>query len=180
MKKIKMIYPIAVALSLLMMMNCKSRITDFTIISTKNVDLTQMASYKRGTARVEGEDKMKVVLFFIPIQIKADLKEAIDKALHSVPGAVGLVDGVVYQTSLWAFVYWESGFLVEGTPLINPKQAALSQEKPKSEYAISVPDAAGNFHAKYFSKDNFEKIRSELRANNAEQAKKLMVETAIN
>jgi len=92
--------------------------TDFTIISTKNIEYAKMSDYKRGENRVEGIDKKHIILF-IPTGIP-NMKEAIDKAIESAPGGVALVDGVVYHTSWWIpYIYGQTYFTVEGTPLIN-------------------------------------------------------------
>ena len=99
---------------------CTHRITDFTFLSTKNVDLSQAASFERGTTRATGEDQVYIIVF-IPTGIP-NIKEATDRAIESVPGAVGLVDGVVYRK--WFVLPLLGGFdkfTVEGTPLINKK-----------------------------------------------------------
>jgi hypothetical protein len=36
--------------------SCSYRVVDFTIISTKNVDLSKAGTFKRGKTRVEGKD----------------------------------------------------------------------------------------------------------------------------
>ena len=44
-----------------------------------------------------------------------------DKAIESVPSAIGLVDGVVTYSWWWIpYLYGEFGYEVEGTPLIDP------------------------------------------------------------
>lgn len=97
---------------------CTRRITDFTIISTKNMDLSQTSGFTRGSERVTGEDKASIIVI-IPTG-EPDLKEAIDRAIESTPGAVGLVDGVVrYKWFYIPYIYGETTYEVEGTPLID-------------------------------------------------------------
>lgn len=103
----------------LMLAGCSQRIADFTIMSSKNVDLSRGVDFKRLPTRVMGEDKKSMIIFF-PTGIP-NMKGAMDKAIESVPGAVGLVDGVVTEVN-WYIpgLYGEYGYEVEGTPLIDP------------------------------------------------------------
>jgi hypothetical protein len=103
----------------LILSGCSQRMVDFTIISSKNIDLSRGADFKRSTNRVKGEDRKRIIIF-IPTG-EPNAKEAMDKAIESVPGAVGLVDGVLTR-HFWyiPYIYGEVWFDVEGTPLIDP------------------------------------------------------------
>lgn len=102
---------------------CTNRLTDFTIISTKNVDISVIGRAKRGSARIEGKDVAHIIII-IPTGVP-NMKEAIDRAIESVPGAVALVDGVLYQNWFYIpYIYGQSAYIVEGTPLINTAQAS--------------------------------------------------------
>jgi hypothetical protein len=115
--KIKSIIPIAISL---LITGCTSRVTDFTFISTKNMDLTRVAEFKRGTTRVKGEDK-KSIIIIIPTG-EPNAKEAIDRAIQQQPGAIALLDGVIYKHGWYIpYIYGQFSFEVEGTPLIDPK-----------------------------------------------------------
>ena len=108
---------------LLLFCGCSYRMTDFTILSSKNIDLSKMDKYKRGKERVTGIDKIRVIIF-IPTGMRSDLKEALDRAIEQTPGCVGLVDGVVHYTEWYIpFFYGELYYTVEGTPLIDPTMA---------------------------------------------------------
>lgn len=96
---------------------CSPRLIDFTIISTKNVDLAKSDKFKRSKDRIEGKDIIPTILF-IPFGV-SNLKEAVDRAIEKVPGAVALVDGVVYVRNWYFLVFGQSGYMVEGTPLID-------------------------------------------------------------
>jgi len=98
---------------------CTVRLADFTIISTKNIDLARGADFKRGQARIEGVDSVSIIIF-VPTGTP-NIKEAIDRAIESVPGAVALLDGVIYAKS-WCIplLYGQNKYVVEGTPLIDP------------------------------------------------------------
>lgn len=112
-------------LTVFLVTGCSQRIVDFTIISTKNVDISKGAQFERGRDRVEGTDMIHIILS-IPTGVP-NLKEAIDKALESVPGAVALLDGVVYSKAFYIVLYGQTSYIVEGTPLIDPSMAANSE-----------------------------------------------------
>ena len=134
MKKITLLLLACILLS-----SCAYRITDFTIISTKNVDLSRASTFTRNSDRNEGVDKAHIILF-IPFG-RPHLKEAIDRAIESTPGAVALVDGVVYSKSWWAILYGQSKIIVEGTPLMDP---SLASNEKMPEYSIAKLDTDGN------------------------------------
>jgi hypothetical protein len=117
---------------------CTTRITDFTIISSKNVDLSKMASFKRGKERITNEDRIWNILF-IPTGVP-NLKTAIDKAIEGTPGCVAMVDGVV-STEQWYFLIGSSAYIIEGTPLIDPSLASSTEV---SKYNLCVLDENGN------------------------------------
>lgn len=97
--------------------SCTHRLTDFTVISTKNIPLGEgvHTDFQKGTRRVKGVDVAHTVLF-IPLGMP-NMKEAIDKAIEQIPGAIGLVDGVVKSSGWTALVYGQNKYIVEGTPL---------------------------------------------------------------
>ena len=131
---------------------CTTRLTDFTVLSTKNVDLSRMSTYTRGTSRVQGED-LAFIIIFIPTS-QPHPKEAIDRAIQSVPGAVALVDGVVYQKGWW-FIVGQSGFIVEGTPLIDPALTG-GHAKLQSNYMLSLYNPqTKQQEVKYVDKETF-------------------------
>lgn len=98
------------------MSSCSHRLTDFTVISTKNVPLgNEAASLQKANQRVKGIDRTHSILF-IPLGMP-NMKEAIDKAIEKYPGAIGLVDGVVKSKGWSVLLYGQSSYVVEGTPL---------------------------------------------------------------
>lgn len=118
---------------------CTQRVADFTLLSTKNVDLSRAHEYVRGTNRVEGRDEEAVILIFstgIP-----DVKSAVDRAIESTPGAIALTDGVIHTEFFYIpLLGGSSAYIVEGTPLIDP---SISQ--PARSITPSLPpDSQGN------------------------------------
>lgn len=98
--------------------SCSRRLTDFTLISTKNTMLT--ADSGRGD-RVKGTDCVPVII--IP-WFEPSLKGAIDKAIEKAgPGYDALVDGVVYRRHE-SFLVGQECWEVEGTPVARRETAA--------------------------------------------------------
>lgn len=106
----KVLIGLAMATSTLMLNGCATRITDFTVISTKNANVQAV---KTGN-RVEGEDCVPVVLF--PLGM-VNMKEAIDRAIENAgAGYDALVDGVVTHKN-YSFIFGQICMTVEGTPI---------------------------------------------------------------
>lgn len=106
------------AVGVMMLSGCSLRVTDFTVISTKNVNVP----VKQQAARTKGEDCVAVVL--VPLGVP-NLKEAIDKAIENAgPGYDALIDGVAYFDN-FNFFFGKQCYRVEGTP-INTKGGAAA------------------------------------------------------
>ena len=110
------------AITLLFSSACTTRLGEYTIISTKNVDTSAMSRYEKGHSRIRGEDKASIIVF---VQMgQPNMKEAIDNAIEGTPGAVALLDPVLYHEYWWIpFIYGESKFVVEGNPLLKPSMS---------------------------------------------------------
>lgn len=124
---------------LLMLSSCTHRLTDFTVISTRNVPIgTEPVDLAKADKRVNGVDKISIVLG-IPFG-SPNMKEAIDKALDKYPGAVGLADGVIKAKYWTCFFYGQSSYVVEGTPLYEYKDNMSGNSTPT---AIQKHDSFG-------------------------------------
>jgi len=144
---------------LALLTGCTTRLTDFTIISTKNVDLSVIGRAKRGIARVKGEDRVHIIII-IPTGVP-NMKEAIDRAIESTPGAVALVDGVVYSHSFYIpYIYGQSSFVVEGTPLINSAQASVAF--PASHMVARYDATQSRFVAESVSPERYAALKRKL------------------
>ncbi|WP_395753280.1 hypothetical protein [Prosthecobacter sp.] len=107
----------------ILLSSCTTRLVDFTIISTKNVDLSHAASFKRHPKRATGTDAKKIIVLF-PTGVPSP-KQAVDRAIESVPGGVALVDGVLTRSFFYIpYIFGETKFVVEGTVLVDPSLAA--------------------------------------------------------
>ena len=113
---------------------CRTRLTDFTVLSSKNLDFAQVEKFHRGQNRVSGTDTSYIIIF-IPTGVP-HIKNAVDRALESVPGAVALVDGVVYAEN-WYFIIGANSFIVEGTPLIDPSLVKSAQAPAAGGHLVS-------------------------------------------
>jgi hypothetical protein len=87
---------------------CTLRLGDFTVLSTKNVDVSAV----RQGDRQSGEDCINMVLFF-PLG-EVNWKTAMDRALEKGKGDV-LVDAVVTSKYWNALVYGQNCVVIEGT-----------------------------------------------------------------
>lgn len=109
-----------VLLGVSFLFGCTTRMTDYTLISTKNVDLSKMNTYQRAGSRVKGQDVTHTILIF-PSGMP-NMKEAIDNTIEATPGCVALTDGVVFSRSFYIpLIYGQSAYVIEGTPLIDPE-----------------------------------------------------------
>jgi len=152
-------------------MGCTTRLTDFTVLSTKNVDLSKMSSFTRGLSRVQGEDLIFWIIF-IPTG-NPNFKEAVDRAIQTVPGAVALVDGVAFQKSWW-FIFGQTGFMVEGTPLIDPSLTG-QRSQLQSNYILSFYNPqTKQQEVKYLDKETFASAKQSLERHDEQAMSELL------
>lgn len=86
------------ALCAIFLASCSQRLVDFTVISSKNIPITELGvEFKKAEKRVKGVDSKWSILFISGIP---NMKEAIDRAIEKYPGAVALADGVIYS-KIW-------------------------------------------------------------------------------
>jgi hypothetical protein len=112
---------------------CATRILDFTVISTKNVDIPGT----RG-AKVEGED-MKSIIIIVPTG-QPSVKEAVDRALEKGDADV-LLDGVIYMKQWYIpYIYGQAGYVVDGTAMrTSPPGTAPVKRAPAVAPAPPAP-----------------------------------------
>jgi len=138
---------------------CSQRLVDFTVVSTKNVDWSRAQSFTRAKSRAEGKDTAHIIIF-IPTGIP-NMKEAIDRAIESVPGAVALVDGVLYNKTFYIpLIYGQNSYVIEGTPLIDPE---LTKAEFESSYMIARLDNRGSLaDFRYVTQQEYGIVREKL------------------
>ncbi len=144
-------------------MSCTSRVIDYTLLSTKNVNFEGSKYFMKGPESVKGKDTV-VYILVIPTS-KLDIKEAINNAIEQVPGCVALSDVVVYQRTIPLILINTTSYIVKGTPIIdkrllrNPKRA--SQLPSKYIYGV-YNEKEKKFDISYLSKSEYEKLKQKL------------------
>ncbi|MDO3695227.1 hypothetical protein QVZ41_10260 [Wenyingzhuangia sp. chi5] len=113
----------------LFMISCSTRLHDFTLISTKNIELNQLTNLKKSEKRVSDEDKTHIIIL-IPTK-QAKIENVIDKIIENSPGCIALLDVVIYS-KFWyiPYVYGQQKFVVEATPLINGDYNSITSNLP--------------------------------------------------
>ncbi len=96
--------------SMFLMQACTTRLADFTVLSTKNVDVSGL---KPGD-RMEGDDCVNMLFGMFPLG-QINWKTAMDEALEKGKGDV-MVDVVLTQTG-WAipYIWGQQCTVIEGT-----------------------------------------------------------------
>ena len=114
---------ILISLVLLFVVGCSTRMGDFTILSSKNVDIG--GKYKK-LERHSGSDITPYILFF-PIG-EPNLEEAVDECLEIGQGDL-LTNVLVETSSWWAILYGQQIITVTGDVW---EKASMSELNEKS------------------------------------------------
>jgi hypothetical protein len=136
-----------------LMTGCTQRIGDFTLISTKNVDIG--GKYKRLDGRYMGEDGKGMVIG-IPLGIPS-LKTAVDNCIEK--GRGDLLTNAVLESSFWTFIiYGEEKYTVTGdvwvkagtSDLLNPSINLYElQGTPRGYELVSLSDPSQRVKVDY-------------------------------
>jgi hypothetical protein len=131
---------IAVILSMILT-SCSQNLFNFTIVSTKNIELEKLSSLKKSSEKTSDEDKSSIIIIVPTRKVKID--QAISNTIDGIPGCVALLDGVVYS-KFWfiPYIYGEQKIVVEATPLIDSTISISTQKLPK--YGKIFLDKKGN------------------------------------
>lgn len=100
---------------------CTQKYGDMTIMSTKNLAIDRIDRLERGPMAT-GEDIAHIILV-VPTQWSVNIDDAVEAAIDSVPGAVAMTDVSIKMRFFYLF-YGQTGWVVEGTTLIDPDLAA--------------------------------------------------------
>jgi hypothetical protein len=124
----------AVAITVLFV-GCTQRIGDFTLISTKNVDIG--GKYKKVDGRFEGTDA-KAEILGIPLGIP-DLKQAVDNCIESGKGE--LISNAVVEFNYWSIIlYGQRKYIVKGDVWAKASMGDLND--PDTElYSLRASDS---------------------------------------
>lgn len=100
------------------------RVLDATVMSTKNMDIKKSLHRVDSSVRVKGSDERKMYVLAGAAQLPS-IKEAIDRAIESAPGCVGLSDVVVdYHERIIPLVCGWKTYEVTGNPVYEVEQKA--------------------------------------------------------
>ena len=114
----------------LLLSSCSQNVFNFTMVSTRNIELSRLSSFDKMSERVEGEDKAHLVILIPTKLIRID--QAIDNTIAATPGCVALLDGTIHQKFWWIpYIYGQQKFVVEATPLVDPKYTSAEPVLPK-------------------------------------------------
>lgn len=152
---------ILLTLTVFMFSACTHRLADFTIISSKNIDLSELGKYRRADSRVEGVDRVHIIIAF-PTKLFGipNLKEAVDRAIESVPGAVALVDGVLYYTQFYIpLIYGQNNYTIVGTPLIKPSELS---KLPSKNIVVHFDEKTDKFLPSYLNDVDYTELRKKM------------------
>jgi len=94
---------------------CSVRVADLTLVSTKNIDLTNAKLDANKGSRHKGEDCKFALFGLIPFGLP-NIETAIDKALEAGHGNI-MVDQVTEMAGYWVVVGTVSCVSAEGTVL---------------------------------------------------------------
>ena len=142
------------------MAGCSTRLGDFTLMSSRNVDLSQLGSYHRTKRTVKGTDSIVKILFYIPVKKTVNLKKALDHALSKVPGAEALVDVRFDYRHLNFLLFQIDGYVVSGTALVNPNLVDASETTPDKPYLVMDIQDGKHFTKRYVSEMEYQILRA--------------------
>ena len=123
---------------------CASTTTEelgrFTVISSKNVDLSRLGEMQRFPERTETKRFNTKVLFIThKISDSYVLENALDSALESIPGAVALVDAKIsYYTKGGFSKKW--GYKFEGTALVDSNILGSTELPAENDTLFIISD----------------------------------------
>lgn len=106
----KLSISILTLVSIVILSGCSTRIGDFTVLSTKNIDYSQLGEYQVVNTRSTGQDMKTWTV--------ASMEEAVDKAIESVDGGVAMTDVTVEIVN----GFFSSGYRIEGNVIVDPSR----------------------------------------------------------
>lgn len=114
MKKIAIV--LLVSLTIGIITGCTSTIGNFTIASTRNMDIKSNNFRIDSSTIVKGDDTQYMYII-IPTGIP-EIKEAMNNAIQKAPGSIGLSD-VTIKYGGWyiPLIYGQLYYIVEGSPI---------------------------------------------------------------
>lgn len=122
----------------LVLAGCKSSeaLGRFTIISSKNVELSRLGEMTRHheVSRTHNRDLNLKVFWFVRarrVSQSYELENALDSVIERIPGGIALVDAQLSMYRSKGFLLFTDrwGYIFEGTVLVDPQVSATAQAK---------------------------------------------------
>ena len=114
---------LVIGTAILMLAGCASqRIGDFTLLSTKNIDISKIDTLQRVGARQDARDMKNS--FQLYVGAVPSMEEAVDDAMEQIPGCRALVDVSVKAVQRT----FSAGYEIEGECLVDPAIAGVETE----------------------------------------------------
>ena len=116
----------------------------FTIISSKNVDLSRLGQMQRSSQKVETQKFNAKGAFIKDAKLSENyqLENALDSALEQIPGAVALIDAKVEYFHSKSVGKEQWGYKMEGTALIDTSLVGEYTVMPENGTIYFVSDEA--------------------------------------
>lgn len=117
MKQKSILFGMCISMAFLLSTGCESKLGDFTLLSSKNVDLSNFSNSKaeQSSEQVVGEDCSHIIIF-IPTGVP-NMKMAVDRALES-SNAYMLTNARLSEKFFYIpYIYGQDKFVVKGTPV---------------------------------------------------------------
>lgn len=132
-KKPRLMTIAALLVAVFITSGCSVRVADLTLVSTKNIDLSDANFDAKKGQRAKGEDCV-VHLLGIPLGVP-NLEKAVDKALETGRGNV-MVDQVTYANAVNFIIAGQSCIEVEGT-VLHTATTGTTPNKPAIKAPVS-------------------------------------------
>ncbi len=116
----------------------------FTIISSKNVDLSRLGQMQRSSGKVETQKFNAKGAFIKDVKLSENyqLENALDSALEQIPGAVAMIDAKVEYFHSKSFGKQQWGYKMEGTALIDSSLVGENEKLPDDGTIFFISDEA--------------------------------------
>ena len=114
----------------------------FTIISSKNVDLSRLGQMQRSTEKVATQKFNAKGAFIKDVTLSENyqLENALDSALEQIPGAVAMIDAKVEYFHSKSFGKEQWGYKMEGTALVDTSLVGENAAVPENGTIYFVSD----------------------------------------
>jgi hypothetical protein len=160
-KKIVPGMPLALLALVFLLAGCVTRLGDFTLLASRNVEYSRMGEFKISQDRVTGKDGLMFILG-IKVKRQIDLEQALENAIDKIPGCVALADVTLSLREL-NFLLWQTHtYVVTGNAIIDPRRLSASEHTPDSPYISLYTEDGLNYETRYLTGEEYSRYLSSL------------------